>query len=210
MVDVVELQHIVNERDARIAALEAEVARLRPPPPPPPTIDGEFRVPSTPDVARLCDIALTRYPRLRPKAVDHEKFLRCVRTCMQFLGTVCRLPKGKLDDRYRERWRDRCEQWVNAEGLAADVSVGTFLISVVCCGDVDYRDPNSLGNGGTLCFGLADSGTGRRAKNLWLLTLQTGRVREPLPAPLYGDWRPGVRRLPSGNERFWVPGQYDV
>jgi hypothetical protein len=70
-----ELQRIISEKDARILQLETEVARLRPPPPPTPTLDGVFMAPSLAETARLIDIALTAYPKLRPKACDHERLI---------------------------------------------------------------------------------------------------------------------------------------
>jgi hypothetical protein len=78
------------------------------------------------------------------------------------------------------------------QGMSANVSVRAFTTAVIASGDVCYYDPGLVGKGGVLCLGLADSGTGRRARNEWLRVLETGRPREPLPAPSpYADWRPG-------------------
>jgi hypothetical protein len=80
-----EMTKALAERDARIAQLESEVARLRPVAPLA-TLDGPFVVPDLAATAKLIDIVLTKYPVLKPKAVDHERFVRSVRTAMQFLG----------------------------------------------------------------------------------------------------------------------------
>jgi hypothetical protein len=131
-----------------------------------------------------------------------------VRFCLCFIGTVNRTAPGTTDAKYRERWADRCREWVTRDGHTADVTVLTFLIAVISCGDIDYVDPNSVGNGGVLNFGLTD-GTGRRPKNGWMIVLRDGRPREALAPAMVGDWRPARRIMPSGNER-WLPGRVDI
>jgi hypothetical protein len=66
-----EQQRALTERDARIAALEAELERLRPPPPPVPTLDGPFRPPNREQTARLIQIVSTQFPCLRPPKDDN-------------------------------------------------------------------------------------------------------------------------------------------
>jgi hypothetical protein len=195
-------------RDARIAQLEAEVARLRPSPPPVATIDGPFMPPDLAQTAKLIDITVSAYPKLRPRAVDHERFIRSVRHCISFIGTCNRLPPGQTDSKYRERWADRCQQWVVQQGIAADVSPLIFCIAIIASGDVDFVDPDSVGNGGVLNYGLSD-GVGRRPKNGWLLVLQNNKPREPLLPALVGDWHPAVRHQPMGNEKYLPPGRYE-
>jgi hypothetical protein len=203
-----ELQRTLTEKNALIATLEAELARLRPPPPPVPTIDGAFQVPSTAEVARLIDIVISKYPKLKPRGTDHERFLRSVRHCMAFIGTCNRLPPGQTDSKFRERWCDRCREWVTREGYAADVSPLTFCIAIIASGDVDFIDPDSIGNGGVLNFGLTD-GVGRKPRNGWLLVLQNGKPREALAPPMHQDWKPMRRIMPEGNERF-LPGRIET
>jgi hypothetical protein len=206
-----EMTKALAERDARIAALESEILRLRPAAPLA-TLEGAYVAPDLAATARLIDIVLTRYPVLRPKACDHERFIRSVRVATQFLGTCFRLPNGKLDDQYRERWRDRCTQWITAQGLSADISPATFYIAVIAAGDIDYHDPGLIGNGVATYFGLRDGGTGRRARNEWLKILEANRVlREPLAPPrVYADWKPAVRlNMPQSNARF-LPGPVET
>jgi hypothetical protein len=117
----------IQRANARIAELEAEIARLRPAAPVA-TLEGPFVTPHAAQVAKLIDLTLTRFPVLRPKGTDHERFVRSVRTAMVFLGSCYRLPNGKLDDQYRERWRDRAEQWVTQQGLSA--------VRVTCFGSI--------------------------------------------------------------------------
>jgi hypothetical protein len=207
MSDLAELQRVISEKDARIAALEAELQRLRPAPLIA-ALDGPYVVPSPAETARLIDITLSAYPKLRSKACDHERLIRSVRHCISFIGTINRLPVGTTESKYRERWSDRCQQWIVQQGVSADVNPLTFCIAVICSGDVDFIDPNSVGNGGVMNYSLTD-GVGRKPKNGWLLVLQNNKPREPLAPPMVnGDWRPTVRHLPQGNERY-LPGRVD-
>jgi hypothetical protein len=204
-----ELQTALAERDREIVSLKAELARLRPAPPPLPTVDGPFQVPSPAEVAKLIDIAVSAYPRLRPKSCDHERLIRSVRFCLAFIGTVNRTPVGKVDDKYRERWADRCREWVTKEGVAADITALSFCIGILCAGDVDFIDPNSVGHGGVLNYGLTD-GVGRRPRNGWLHVLSSSKPREALMPPMIDErWRPAVRRLPQANEKF-LPGRIET
>jgi hypothetical protein len=205
-----EMQKALAERDSKIAALESELLRLRPALPVA-TLDGPFVVPDLGQTPRLIDITLTRYPVLRQRAVDHERFVRSVRTALMFLGTCYRLPNGKLDDQYRERWCDRAGQWTNQQGISADITPATFYVACIAAGDIDYRAPGL--DGVATYFGLRDGGTGRRARNEWLRILEAGRVlREPLAPPrIYADWKPAVRlNVPSGNEKYLAPGRYET
>jgi hypothetical protein len=117
---------------------------------------------------------------------------------MAFIGTINRTPPGTTDVKYAERWADRCRQWVVQQGVAADITALTFLIGILCAGDVDFVDPDSVGtSGGVLSYGLTD-GTGRRPKNGWLIVLRDGQPvlllrisisdspRLPLKSPISG------------------------
>jgi hypothetical protein len=210
--DIDNLRKLLAARDAEIAELRAENAKLRPIVLPAPSLDGPWQVPSFEQVGRLADVVVSRFPRLKPKGVDHSRFLSSTLTCMRYLGGIRRLPPGKTDDQYKERWRLRCEEYVRAQGISADVSFGVFFIAVVASGDITYYSPDELGRGGPLSFGLSD-GVGRRARNSWLSILETGRLHAPLclPTPEFKEWRPAQRRLPvRGNEAFWTPGRFDI
>jgi hypothetical protein len=87
-----------RRRALESASLREELSRLRPPPLPPPTLDGPFRVPSRAQIERLVGIVLRRFSLHQPKdrGID-DRFHAAVGAGMAFLGTVNRLPEGKVD-----------------------------------------------------------------------------------------------------------------
>jgi hypothetical protein len=177
--------------------LRAEVERLRLPPLPPPTLGGPWRVPDRAQIERLTSIVLTGFPCLhwrKDRAMD-AGFYAAVEGGLLFLGTVNRLPEGQVDARYSERWCDPAQQWSTRNGLGLQFDPYSFHVAVVAAGDIDFYDPSLVGHGGCVCFGLRD-GVGRAPRNQWLVVLETGRVREPVPPPrLYEDWLPGRQEI---------------
>jgi hypothetical protein len=89
----------IRELQRGNAALREELSRLRPAPLPPPTLGGPFRAPNRKQIEALTGIALRRFPCLRrppDRAID-DRFHGAVAHGMAYLGTVNRLPEGKVD-----------------------------------------------------------------------------------------------------------------
>jgi hypothetical protein len=183
------------ELEIENARLRAEIDRLRPPPPPPATLAGPFQLPSRKQLQQLVTITLNRFACLRPRDRDiDDDFLAAVEAALRFLGAVTRLPEGQLDN-WQERWQDRCRQWLNRNPPNTPFDFYSFHVAVIAAGDIDFADPALVGFGGTISFGLTESGIGRAARNSWLTILERGQIiRQPVPPKhQVKEWSP-VRR----------------
>jgi hypothetical protein len=186
----------ISDLEAENAQLRREIELLRPPPPPPATRSGPWQLPNRKQVERLTSVVVARFPCLNPRdrEIDAD-FHAAVENCMRFLGTVTRLPEGQLDH-FQERWQERCRLWFNSHPpTLPPCDFFNFAVAAVASGDIDYADFALIGKGGTLSYGLTESGIARAPRNDWLLLLEAGRVlREPIPPkrPI-GEWQPHSR-----------------
>jgi hypothetical protein len=161
-----ELEAALAERDARIAGLEAELARHRPPPPPAATRLGPYVAPSADQYRRLLAVVHAAFPQIervefRDKLDDFIKAFRFVATCHR---------TGVIDTRYDKTWW--CDQ--------AGTTLPSLMAAIIAAGDVMFcsldRYPWDLG--WDLLIGHRAGS--RAATNAWLVTLD-GVIRPAVP-----------------------------
>jgi hypothetical protein len=131
------------ERERRIEALEAELAKLKPPPPEA-YVGGPFCMPGSKQTRTLISHVHRRWPNLRPRAgdIDEDAYADMVRAGMLALSHWHRTP-GKVDRRWAvSTWRDRACDLLGQIGHRMTTLLGSsFETALICCGDIPYSDP---------------------------------------------------------------------
>jgi hypothetical protein len=190
-----ELNHALDAANARIEALTAEVAALKPPAPPPPTLDGPYIAPDLKQTARLVDLVCAAYPNLKPSEEDREIFVAEVRRAFVWAGTVSRGEIGKVDTHHASSfWTALCSDSLRSHGLG-DARPHALYVALIGAGDVEYHSPAGWGFGGGKNWGLAVGLGARKPTNSWLRVLESGKLRPPLEPPGFKGWRPQQRQL---------------
>jgi hypothetical protein len=207
-----ELKAQLAEQDARIAALEKQLAPK--PTPAPRAPEGvqvrypapvsSFVMPTPEELRALYRIAVAANPYGAPKGDWSEKgwsdsdltekFQKEFRAAFLVVNSMKRLnePNHK---RFAYDIVFDCERWLKAYGVHAEIG-RCFHLAVLASGDIPYQNQNGS-IGAVLEYGLAskEHEGGRIATDAWRRVLATGKVLQAfVPA---GSRQPAGRGIPK-------------
>jgi hypothetical protein len=182
--------------EQRIAVLESEIRALKlllgsqsrtfaaPPRRDEPTVKithpvRQVTLPGDAERHRLCEIVLTRYPSLRPRAGEDEEFAAGFLVTFRFVESC-----GRRAEPDRQRalgfWIDEARSFVSQNRIGGfPISGPALVVAIIAAGDVPYSDPNAAG----FVCGLQFGGGGRPSTEKWRDVLTTGRLLDPTPSP---------------------------
>jgi hypothetical protein len=167
----------VTQNEQRIAALEAENARLRSeverlkPAPRVVKIDGPFMPPDLEQTERLTRIVLTKYPMLHPDSVrldpiPMDKYIPMVRSGLIYLASLARM-RGKVSrDKQYFDWLLRAGDHINQLGISPAPYGSSLFVAAIATNEVPYSHPRGWPT--TADLGVTIGTAGAPAANRWL------------------------------------------